>query len=60
MADVYKQEVKLLKLGRMPALLVVDREGLIQYEHYGEDMTDIPDNRVILDLLDRLNKKGEQ
>jgi len=59
-ADVYKQEVKLLKLGRMPALLVVDREGLIQYEHYGEDMTDIPDNRVILDLLDRLNKKGEQ
>jgi hypothetical protein len=45
----------LSKLGRMPALLVVDKAGIIQYEHYGEDMKDIPDNNIVLDILDKLN-----
>jgi peroxiredoxin len=54
-ADQYKQEVNLLRLGRMPALLVVDRAGRIRYAHYGHSMSDIPDNREILDLLDSLN-----
>lgn len=59
-ADVYNQQVNLIKLGRMPALLVVDKEGIIQYEHYGDDMTDIPENKIVLDILDRLNKKEPQ
>jgi hypothetical protein len=57
-ADVYNQQVNLWKLGRMPALLVVDKDGIIRYEHYGDSMQDIPENSVILDLLDRLNGKG--
>jgi hypothetical protein len=55
-AYLYKQKVRLLKLGRMPALLVVDKNGIIQYEHYGDNMQDIPENKVVLDLLDQLNK----
>jgi peroxiredoxin len=59
-AGVYRQQVRLLKLGRMPALLIVDKEGIIQYEHYGEDMTDIPENKVVFDILDKLNEKESQ
>lgn len=54
-ANLYNQEVNLLKLGRMPALLVVDTEGFIRYEHYGDSMKDIPENSILLDLLDSLN-----
>ena len=57
-ANIYKQQVKLMKLGRMPALLVVDMSGIIQYEHYGDSMQDIPENSIILNLLDQLNNKG--
>ena len=54
-ADVYRQEVNLLKLGRMPAVLVVDKAGQIRYQHYGESMSDIPLNQEILEFLARLN-----
>ena len=57
-ADLYRQQVKLIKLGRMPALLVVDKEGLIRYEHYGDSMQDIPENAIIIKLLDELNGNG--
>lgn len=50
----FYQEVNLFKLGRMPAIFVIDREGMIRYAHYGVSMADIPENRVILDILDRL------
>ena len=54
-ASVYNQEVNLLKLGRMPAVLVVDKQGKIHFEHYGESMSDIPLNQEILGILDELN-----
>lgn len=54
-AKLYKQEVNLFKLGRMPALLVVDKQGIIRYQHYGDSMQDIPENKTILDLLDFLD-----
>lgn len=56
-ADLYRQEVNLLKLGRMPAVLVVDKAGQIRYQHYGESMSDIPLNQEILELLDQLNEE---
>jgi peroxiredoxin Q/BCP len=55
-ASLYGQEVRLLRLGRMPALFVVDRAGQIRYRHYGRSMRDIPSNAEILALLDRLNE----
>ena len=57
-ADQYHQEVNLLKLGRMPALFVVDREGRIRYAHYGDSMQDIPANEAILEVLDSLNREN--
>ena len=57
-ANLYGQKVKLLKLGRMPALMVIDKEGKIRYRHYGDSMSDIPSNEEILSLLDNLNKES--
>ena len=55
-ADRFGQEVNLLRMGRMPALVVVGKDGAIRYQHYGHSMRDIPPNREILDVLDNLNR----
>jgi peroxiredoxin len=52
---LYRQEVNLFKLGRMPLNCVVDTEGKIRYVHYGSNMTDIPDNETFLNVIDQLN-----
>ena len=54
--DRYGQEVKVLKLGRMPAQVIVDADGQVRFAHYGHSMSDIPSNEEILELLDRLNE----
>jgi len=51
----YGQQVKLLKLGRLPAQLVIDKRGLIRYLHYGSSMSDIVENGELLAKLDQLN-----
>ena len=48
---LYGQEVKLLKLGRMPAQMLIDTKGVIRYVHYGSSMADIPDIREVIDAL---------
>jgi peroxiredoxin len=53
-ADLYNQEVNWLKLGRMPAIVVVDKEGNIRYRHYGRSMADIPENQVLFKILDEI------
>jgi peroxiredoxin Q/BCP len=53
-ADRFHQEVNLFKFGRMPAILVIDKEGYIRYRHYGDSMTDIPANAEILKIIDEL------
>ncbi len=55
-ANIYGQQVKLLKLGRMPALVLIDKAGQISYRHYGHSMRDIPANDELLSVLDRLNQ----
>ncbi len=52
---MYRQEVNLFKLGRMPLNCVVDTEGKIRYVHYGSSMADIPDNETFLNVIDRVN-----
>ena len=51
---LYGQEVNLFKLGRMPAQVIIDREGMARYVHYGHAMSDIPPNSQILQMLDDL------
>jgi peroxiredoxin len=57
-AGLYGQKVNFLKLGRMPALIVIDKQGRIRYGHYGESMSDIPTDDQILSLLDEFNKEA--
>lgn len=54
--NVLNQEFKIFRLGRMPALLIVDKEQIIQYAYYGDNMKDIPENDEILSFLKDLNK----
>jgi peroxiredoxin Q/BCP len=54
-AKLYRQEVNLFKLGRMPLNCVVDAYGRIRYVHYGSSMSDIPDNQTFLMVADQLN-----
>jgi len=48
---LYGQEVKLFKLGRLPAQMLIDTSGLLRYVHYGHSMADIPANEEILRLI---------
>lgn len=50
--QLYGQEVKLLKLGRMPAQVLVDKHGIVRYVHYGDSMADIPLNNDIMNLIE--------
>jgi peroxiredoxin Q/BCP len=52
---LYGQEVNLFKLGRMPAQVIVDRQGVARYAHYGHSMSDIPENSELFAILDELN-----
>lgn len=52
----YGQESRLSKMGRLPALIVVDKSGRVVYKHYGSSMSDIPPSREILSVLDELRE----
>ena len=49
----------MLKLGRLPSMLVLDRSGAVRFEHRGGSMMDIPPNKKILALLDELNREWD-
>jgi peroxiredoxin len=55
---LYGQEVNLFKLGRMPAQVLVDKQGIARFVHYGNSMSDIPSNEEILALADELNQEA--
>jgi peroxiredoxin len=58
-ANLYGQEVKVVKLGRMPAQFVIDKKGQIRYQHYSKAMWDLPSDEEILALLDQLNAEAK-
>ena len=51
-----KQEVKPLKLGRMPALLIIDKQAIIRYAYYSDSMDDIPENEELFKIIKKLSK----
>ena len=53
----YGQEINLFKQGRMPAQLMIDKSGKVRFVHYGHSMTDIPENKELLDLLEKQTAK---
>jgi peroxiredoxin Q/BCP len=53
---LYRQEVNLFKMGRMPLSCIVDTNGFVRYAHYGASMQDIPSNNDLFQVIDQLNK----
>ena len=51
---MYRQEVNLFKLGRMPLSCIVDAKGYVRFVHYGASMRDIPSNDELLQVIDEL------
>jgi len=47
----YGQEIKIFKWGRMPAMLIINKAGQVRFVHYGHNMSDIPDNRQVLEII---------
>jgi peroxiredoxin Q/BCP len=54
---LYGQEIKLFKFGRMPAMAIIDKAGMVRFVHYGHDMTDIPENADVLATLEGLSQQ---
>ena len=52
---LYGQEIKLFKFGRMPAMVIIDKQGIVRFVHYGHSMSDIPENKDVLETLQALN-----
>jgi peroxiredoxin len=52
---LYGQEIKIFKFGRMPAMVIIDKQGIVRFVHYGHSMSDIPENSDILATLRDLN-----
>jgi peroxiredoxin len=59
-ARLYRQEVNLFKLGRMPLNCVIDAKGYVRFVHYGKSMSDIPSNEVLLHVIDELNATSQR
>jgi peroxiredoxin Q/BCP len=53
---LYGQEVNIFKLGRMPAQVIVDQQGVARFVHYGHSMSDIPENEELFAILDEINE----
>jgi len=51
------QQVKIFKLGRQPAQMLIDKKGILRYVHYGRSMKDIPSSAEMIALLDQLQQE---
>ena len=52
---LYGQQVKLLKLGRMPAQMLIDKSGVLKFIYYGSSMRDIPDPGELKKIVQELS-----
>lgn len=51
LAALFGQEVKLWKLGRLPAVVAVDGTGVVRAAWYGDSMRDVPAPEAVLAVL---------
>lgn len=54
---LYGQEVNLFKFGRLPAQVLVDKQGIARFVHYGKSMSDIPSTEEVLSGLSGVNEE---
>jgi peroxiredoxin len=56
---LYGQEWNLIKLGRMPAMFIIDQKNAIAFAQYAKNMADIPENGMLLQILFSLRNQPE-
>ncbi len=56
LAKNYQQQWKIAKLGLMPAMFLIDTKGAISYLHYSSSMSDIPENKTVLEQAGKLSQ----
>jgi peroxiredoxin len=56
---LFGQQVKIFKLGRQPAQMLIDKKGILRFVHYGHSMKDIPSPAEMIALLDKLQQETE-
>jgi peroxiredoxin len=54
-ARSYNQKIVFEKLGRLPAIFIVDLFGVVAYSHYSSDILDFPLNEKLLQVLKNHN-----
>ena len=57
---LFGQEINLFKLGRMPAQVIIDMEGIMRYAHYGNLMSDIPDNESLMKIITAISRENSE
>jgi peroxiredoxin len=57
-AALYNQTVDIYRNGRLPTVILIDREGRIRYRHDGASAPDIPTAETLLAELDKLNQES--
>jgi peroxiredoxin len=57
-AALFQQKVDLFREGRLPLVVLVDRDGRIRYRHDGKSAADLPANETLLSELDRINQEA--
>jgi peroxiredoxin len=55
---LYGQEIRIFKLGRMPAQVLINKSGNVRYVHYGHSMSDIPSNDELIGLIEKEESAG--
>jgi peroxiredoxin len=56
---LFRQKVNLWKLGRMPAQVIIDKQGIVRHAYYGKSMKDIPSTEILLGYLDSFAARDE-
>ena len=51
-ANLYGQQIKIFKLGRMPAQMLINKKGILIYSFYGNSMSDIPSLSEVTDVIE--------
>ncbi|MFN2299317.1 MAG: peroxiredoxin family protein [Anaerolineales bacterium] len=54
-ASLFRQQADLYRKGRLPSVVIVDRESRIRYRYDGTSAPDIPSTATLLAELDRIN-----
>jgi peroxiredoxin len=57
-SSLYGQKVDLFGKGRLPSVVIVDRQGLIRYRYDGSSAPDLPPTEILLSEVENINRES--